>query len=140
MHDDFDRNLSLEQLDGQRWPDPGPDATGLVKGVHSLRRRPVGSLKAHELARLIGQDVGLRWLLPVALEILRDTAPEEAAGGFYDDDLLVAVLTCKQEAWQEAPELAEELREILGMLTDLGEFVEPEVKRFLAMFPDESSK
>jgi CDI immunity proteins len=134
MNSDFDGDLSLEQLEGQHWPERDSDATGLVKSVHSLRRRPVCSLKAHELARLIGQDVGLRWLLPVALEILRETAPEEAVGGFYDDDLLGAVLTRKPETWQEQPDLAHELRDILGMLTDLGEYVEPDAKRFLAMF------
>jgi hypothetical protein len=96
----------------------------------------VGGLKAHELARLIGQDVGLPWLIPVALEVLRDTAPEEAAGGFYDDDLLGAVLTRDQDMWRKRQELAEDLREILGMLTDLGEWVEPDAKRFLAMFSE----
>lgn len=88
------------------------------------------------MARLIGQEVGLPWLLPVALEILRDTAPEEAAGGFYDDDLLGAALTRGQGTWRERPELAEHLRGTLGMLTDLGEWVEPDAKRFLAMFSE----
>ncbi|MFF7799682.1 contact-dependent growth inhibition system immunity protein [Streptomyces olivaceus] len=49
---------SLDQLDGQRWPDLPRDATSLVKAVHELRRRPVGTLRPDELARLISQDVG----------------------------------------------------------------------------------
>ncbi|MEU6994515.1 contact-dependent growth inhibition system immunity protein [Streptomyces sp. NPDC046465] len=51
---------------------------GLVGLVRELRRRPVGTLEPHELARLIGQDVGLPWLLPLAVEILRDSAPQQA--------------------------------------------------------------
>ncbi|MFD9564167.1 contact-dependent growth inhibition system immunity protein [Streptomyces sp. NPDC059994] len=132
----FDRNKSLEELEGNRWPDPPEGATGLVRAVHSLRRRPVGSLDADELRRLIGQDVGLPWLLLPALEVLRDTAPNQAAGGFFDDDLLSAVLTRKPSLWQAMPESARELREILGMLTGLSPYVQPEADAFLASAPD----
>jgi hypothetical protein len=131
----FDRDRSLEQLDGQRWPDPGEDATSLVTAIHSLRRRPVGCLTAEELARLIGQNVGLHWLLPLALEILREDATRQSAGGFFDDDLLTAVLTRDHEAWRSAPELARGLREILGNLTDLGSYIEPDARKFLEAFP-----
>lgn len=136
MSNDFDCDLSLEQLEGERWPDPEPETTGQVKSVHLLRRRPVRSLNPTELARLIGHEVGLRWLLPVAVEILRETAPEQAVGGFYDDDLLLAVLVQSQETWQKEPELAQEIRDTIGILTDLGEWVEPDAKRFLAMFTE----
>ncbi|MFD9485765.1 contact-dependent growth inhibition system immunity protein [Streptomyces sp. NPDC059991] len=132
----FDRNKSLEELEGNRWPDPPEGATGLVRAVHSLRRRPVGSLDADELRRLIGQDVGLPWLLLPALEVLRDTAPNQAAGGFFDDDLLSAVLTRKPSLWQAMPESAREPREILGMLTGRSPYVQPEADAFLASAPD----
>ncbi|MEU2367868.1 contact-dependent growth inhibition system immunity protein [Streptomyces pseudogriseolus] len=76
-----DPTQSLERLQGQRWPEPPEDATSLVRAVHALRRRPVGDLRPEELARLITQDVGLPWLLPLAVRILRDTAPSQIAGG-----------------------------------------------------------
>ncbi|MBR8643579.1 hypothetical protein KEF29_39980 [Streptomyces tuirus] len=63
---------------------PPQDTTSLVKAVHELRRRPVGVLRPDDLARLITQDVG-PWLLPLAVRILGDTAPAQAAGGSYDD-------------------------------------------------------
>ncbi|MFA3873757.1 contact-dependent growth inhibition system immunity protein [Streptomyces sp. MMCC 100] len=93
MPEPVDPAQSVEQLEGQRWPDPPQDATSLVKAVHGLRRRPGGDLRPDELARPITQDVGLSWLLPLAVRILRDTAPAQAAGGWYDDDLLYAVVT-----------------------------------------------
>lgn len=107
----------------------------MVKAVHELRRRPVGTLEADELARLITQDVGLPWLLPLAVEILRDTAPGQAAGGWYDDDLLYAVVTRKPEVWGDHPESARELKEALDMLTDLSRYVKEEVDGFLASLP-----
>ncbi len=91
----------------------------MVKNVHELRRRPIGTLEAHELARLIGQNVGLPWLLPPAVEILRDTAPRQAASGWYDDDLLYAVVTSRPEAWAEVPDSARKFKEAAGMLVGL---------------------
>ncbi|MFC4609081.1 contact-dependent growth inhibition system immunity protein [Streptomyces maoxianensis] len=127
---------SLDEIEGQRWPDPPPNATGLVKAVHRLRKRPIGSLTADELRRLIGQDVGLPWLLPLALETLRDTAPAQAKGGFYDDDLLSAVLTRRSATWRAAPELARELKDILATLTDLSPYIASEAEGFLESLPD----
>lgn len=129
-HITFDRKLSIEALERDRWPDPPEGSTGLVTGVHELRRRPVDTLNPWDLARLIGQDVGLPWTLPLALESLRDAAPQQAETGFYDDDLLSAVLTRKPATWSRHPALADEMEEVLGMLTDLSSYIKRDVKRF----------
>ncbi|WP_432072390.1 contact-dependent growth inhibition system immunity protein [Streptomyces wuyuanensis] len=131
MTNSIDRQLSLEELEGQRWPEPSPDATGLVRAVHALRARPIGSLTVEELRRLIGQNVGLPYLLPLALEILRDTAPAQADGGFYDDDLLSAVLTVDPATWTRTPQFAQELKSILAALTDLSPYIESDIQAFL---------
>ncbi|WP_405700895.1 contact-dependent growth inhibition system immunity protein [Streptomyces sp. NBC_00069] len=122
---------SLEELEGQRWNEPPSDATGLVKAIHALRRRPIGTLSATELARLIGQKVGLRWLLPLAVQILSDTAPNQARGGFYDDDLLTAVLTCGSATWATHPELATEVNKTIESLIDLSPYTQEAVAQFL---------
>ncbi|GAO09693.1 hypothetical protein TPA0598_05_04150 [Streptomyces lydicamycinicus] len=103
--------------------------------MHALRRRPVGDLTPEELARLIGQNVGLPWSLPLAIAFLRDTAPHQAAGGWYDDDLLSAVLTRKAEDWATFPELAHEVDGILSVLTDLSPDMQRDIKRFRAALP-----
>ncbi|WP_405873968.1 contact-dependent growth inhibition system immunity protein [Streptomyces sp. NBC_00005] len=136
MPQPVDRTQSLEQLERQRWPDPAEDTTPMVKNVHELRRRPIGTLEPHELARLIGQDVGLPLLLPLAVEILRDTAPNQAVGGWYDDDLLYAVVTRGPQVWAEAPDLARNLKETAAMLSDLSRYVKQEVDDFLASLPE----
>lgn len=137
MPQPVDRSQSLEQLEGRRWPDPPQDTTSLVRSVHELRRRPIGTLEPDELARLISQDVGLPWLLPLAVEILRATAPGQSAGGWYDDDLLYAVVTRRPEVWADAPNLARTLKEAVAILTDLSSYVKDEVDGFLASLPKE---
>jgi hypothetical protein len=131
-----DPTQSLEQLEGQRWPDPPQDTTSLVKAVHELRRRPLGELRPDELARLITQDVGLPWLLPLAVRILRDTAPAQAAGGWYDDDLLYAVVTRGPQVWERFPDLARELKTAVETPADLSRHVRDEVGAFLSSLPE----
>ncbi|WP_406446411.1 hypothetical protein OHB14_45200 [Streptomyces sp. NBC_01613] len=75
-------------------------------------------------------------LLPLAVEILRDTAPNQAVGGWYDDDLLYAVVTRGPQAWAEAPDLARNLKETAAMLSDLSRYVKQEVDDFLASLPE----
>ncbi len=127
-----DPTQSLERLEGQRWPEPREDATPLVRAVHELRRRPVGHLRSDELARLITQDVGLPWLLPLAVRILRDTAPSQVAGGWYDDDLLYAVVTRKTQVWEQFPELTRELKATVETLVGLSRYVREEAAAFCA--------
>ncbi|MGA5551596.1 contact-dependent growth inhibition system immunity protein [Streptomyces pseudogriseolus] len=135
-----DPTQSLERLQGQRWPEPPEDATSLVRAVHALRRRPVGDLRPEEQARLITQDVGLPWLLPLAVRILRDTAPSQIAGGWYDDDLLYAVVTRKAQVWERFPELARELKATVETLVGLSRYVRGDVAAFCAAVPEESSR
>ncbi|MER6687529.1 contact-dependent growth inhibition system immunity protein [Streptomyces olivaceoviridis] len=132
----IDKSRSIEELEGDRWPDPPRDSTTLVRSVHDLRRRAIKDLDVEGLRRLIAQDVGLHWLLPVALDFLRETAPQEAAGGWYDDDLLSATLTRKESVWRNAPELARHLDGTVRMLTDLSPYVQREVDEFRATLSD----
>ncbi|MFF3361492.1 contact-dependent growth inhibition system immunity protein [Streptomyces misionensis] len=130
------KEKSIEELEGHRWPEPTGNSTSLVRGVHELRRRAIKDLSAEDLRRLVGQDIGLQWLLPVALDFLRATAPQEAETGWYDDDLLSAVLTRNAETWRNAPELARHLNETVNMLTDLSPYIREEVEAFRSALSD----
>ncbi|OSZ55962.1 hypothetical protein OQI_35615 [Streptomyces pharetrae CZA14] len=57
-----------------------------------------------DLRRLIGQD--------------------EALTGWYDDDLLSAVLTRKAPVWRESPAWARHLNQTVGMLTELSPYIQ----------------
>ncbi|MCW8095138.1 contact-dependent growth inhibition system immunity protein [Streptomyces tauricus] len=77
---------SFEELEHDRWPTPPADATCLVATAHASRRRPIGKPSVEDMRLLIGQDIGLRYVLPLAPKVLRDDPM--AAGDMHEGDLL----------------------------------------------------
>ncbi|MBT2364977.1 hypothetical protein J7E88_06475 [Streptomyces sp. ISL-10] len=124
------RDRSLEELEDDRWPAPPENTTMLVRTVHALRRKRLGELTVEDLRALITQDVGLPFLLPLALEVLRDDPMAE--GKYYEGDLLFAVIGSEPAAWELFPDLAEELVAIVSGLPELDDaHLAREVERFI---------
>ena len=65
MKTDFDRRKSLQQLEKQDWVDPGFDSQ-LVRTCHRLWRIPLAEFTAGDLRIMIGQGIGLPFLVPLA--------------------------------------------------------------------------
>jgi hypothetical protein len=99
---DFDRSKSLQQLEGQDWGEPTYDSH-LVIECHRLRRIPLCEFNAENLRIMIGQQVGLPYLIPLALELLNDDP--FIAGNYYEGDLLAAVLRADSPFWIASPAL-----------------------------------
>jgi hypothetical protein len=80
---------TLEQLEGEFWPEPDFDSY-LVTTCNRLRKKPVDEFTVEDLRIMIGQQIGLPYLVPRALDVLeRDPL---ADGDFYDGDLLMSVI------------------------------------------------
>lgn len=62
---------TLEQLESDVWP-PTDVHTNLIDTCHRLRKKPVEELSAGELRIMIGQKLGLRYLVPLALDLLEN--------------------------------------------------------------------
>ena len=101
----FDRTKSLQQLEGQDWGEPTYDSH-LVTECHRLRRVPLREFTAEHLRMMIGQQISLVYLVPLALEFL-STDPF-TAGDCYEGDLLAAVLRAEPAFWREHPDLRRE--------------------------------
>ncbi|MGX1274529.1 contact-dependent growth inhibition system immunity protein [Streptomyces phaeoluteigriseus] len=125
----LNRDRSLAELERDHWPALSADATRLVAAAHALRCRPIGELTVEDMRVLIGQDTGLPYLLPLALDVLRDNPMAE--GDMYEGDLLSAVLTRDPKTWAECRELGQELRMIVTELTALPSDLQQKVQRFL---------
>ncbi|WP_073814706.1 MULTISPECIES: contact-dependent growth inhibition system immunity protein [Streptomyces] len=129
------RDRSLQELERDRWSALSGGGTRLMAMVRELRRKPLGGLTVEDVRLLIRQDVGLAYLLPLAVEVLR--VDPLAEGDMYEGDLLAAVLTRSAECWSESPELGREVRLIVSELAEVPPVLKREVDGFLA--PNERS-
>lgn len=123
-----DRRCSLEDLDGERWGAAPLGATRLVAEVHRLRRKPLGELTVEDVRLLVAQGIALPWLVPMALEFVRDEPM--VAGDLYEGDLLTAVLRVDGEFWRRHRDLADELSRVVDGLTYTPSEVRAGIERF----------
>ena len=101
---EFDRSRSLQQLGWQDWGEAAYDSH-IVTECHRLRRVPLRDFKAEDLRITIGQNLGLEYLVPLALEQLQEDPFAE--GAYFPGDLLVSVLGANGEFWRAHPDLRE---------------------------------
>jgi len=100
----------------------------MVARIHELRRVPVGQLSVDDVRLLIGQNVGVHTLLPIAVERLsRDPL---LAATFYPGDLLRAVLRIPEAYWVQDAGLLERLRSIVESVDEVPSEIESEVHHF----------
>jgi hypothetical protein len=92
---------SLQELEQSDRGEPTCESY-LVSTVHRSRRVPLRQFTVEDLRIMIGQNIGLRYLLPLAIEQLRKNPFAE--GDFYPGDLLRNLLAADSEIWREHPE------------------------------------
>lgn len=100
------RDRTLEELDAF----PSVDLDGdsyLISEVRRLLAVPLKQLRIEDLRLLIGQSVGLKYLVPVALDHVEEHPL--AAGDFYPGDLLKNVTDVPETFWNDHPALRERL-------------------------------
>ena len=120
---EFDRSKTLQELEDEDWGKPTYDSH-LVTECHRLRRVPLREFTPESLRIMIGQQIGLPFLIPLALELLR--VDPFTAGNLYEGDLLAAVLRADSRFWIASPELRADAARIaqqaLSLLPSLDEF------------------
>jgi len=101
---------TIEEIEGVREPEPGPDATPLMRRCVALRRKPLSEFGVEDLRIMLGQQIAVPVLLPMAVAVLVDDPLAE--GDFYAGDLLNAVVQLPETAWTsgERERLADVLR------------------------------
>ena len=95
MRNPMDRNSTIEQLENSKWVDSDFE-TNLTKRCQ-LRKIAVDKLEIEDLRLLIGQQIGLKYLVDLAVEKL--TADILAEGDYYPGDLLNSILSIDSSYW-----------------------------------------
>ena len=118
------RFRSLESLEKEVWEE-STYSSHVAKTCSLLRKKPLNTYQIEDLRIMIGQNIGLKYLIPLALEELEKNIL--AAGDFYEGDLLKAVLTCNQEFWENDHQLFSDLKKIISENIELLQTMEPEI-------------
>ena len=91
---------------------PAPsDATLLVRRCHQLRTKPLRDFTVKDLRIMIGQQIAVKHLVPLALERLQ--ADPLGGGDYYPGDLLASVLRADAALWEWSPDLDVSLRNLI---------------------------
>lgn len=91
---------SLEELENSYWKDSGFDSY-IVRTVQAARKKPLSELSNEEIRVLVSQKVGLKYILPIAVAILKRNPMIEAC--LYEGDLLSCVLRLSPSDWSDNP-------------------------------------
>lgn len=116
------REKSLENLEKEYWSESDYESH-LVKTCHQLRKKTLKDFEIEDLRIMIGQNIGLNFLIPLALEKLRENILAE--GDFYEGDLLNSVLTSDNKFWIKESNRFGELNEIIQNNVQVLSDVEP---------------
>jgi hypothetical protein len=92
------RFKTLEQLEKDVW-EPDTYGSKLTSTIHRLRKKVLNDFTIEDLRITIGQQEGLPYLVPLAIEVLKEDLFAE--GDLYEGDLLKAVLTVDGKFWRE---------------------------------------
>ena len=121
---------SIERLEKEYWPSiKTAEESHLVSTCNRLRKIQLKDFETEDLRIMIGQEIGLKYLVPLAIEKL--TIDILVEGDYYPGDLLSAVLTIEKDFWIEFPTYWETVIEILEkqMVRIKSEEVSFEMKR-----------
>ncbi len=119
---------SLDELEDTDWsaPDYG---SFLVQRCHALRSVPIGEMSIEDLRLLIGQNIGLKFLIPIAMEKLE--ANPYAQGDYYPSDLLYVIVRSCQSEWPEPEKYRQRLKAVCRRVLANAENISPRLNKTL---------
>jgi hypothetical protein len=107
----MDESKSIEHLENDYWPSTD-FPTPLVEKCYRYRKIPVKDLSIEQIRLLLGQKIGVRYLLNKAIKFLQEDILSE--GDFFPGDLLMSVLRLDTDDWKDNAELQRELDKLLA--------------------------
>lgn len=102
---------TLENLEKEVWPKVDFDSH-LVTRTSKLRKVPLNEFSNEDLRIMIGQNLGLPYLVPLAIERLKENVLAE--GDLYPGDLLVTVTSTESDFWDKNLNYKEKLARLIS--------------------------
>jgi len=112
---------SIEELENDYWKEAS-FPSHLVEKCFKYRKVPVSELSVEQLRLLIGQQIGLPYIVPKTIAVLQSDILAE--GDYYLGDLLNSLLVLSEEVWGLWPDekfkFVELLRENVAKIEGTG--------------------
>lgn len=105
-----DLSKSIEELENSYWQDCGLN-TYVVRTGQAARKKPLSQLTNEEIRLLIGQKIGLKYVIPLAVSIVSAEPFIEVT--FYEGDLLGELLQLSEADWKDNPEELESFKTVV---------------------------
>lgn len=106
------RQKSLESLEKKTWPALSSDeGSYLIRTCNLLRKKKLQDFTTEDLRIMIGQEIGLYFLMPLAIETLTDNLFAE--GDYYEGDLLKSVIDVDTKFWDDNKDYWQQLNELI---------------------------
>jgi hypothetical protein len=136
---DLDSKQSLKQILGALEKDMN-DSSALAKTCIALYEKPLKDFTVENLRVMIGQNIGLEYLIPLAVELLEKNPFVE--GDFYPGDLLSAVMQVEPGFWRTHQDLYWSVSQTIDGLPSLLNDLAIAINRFdeLRIFDDSKSQ
>lgn len=99
---------TIEEVENDYWGNEPEYDSHLVTETYKLRQKPLDAFTTENLRLLIGQQLSLPILMPMALAALEKNIL--ASGDMYPGALLENVIRCPQTFWDEHPALKDTFR------------------------------
>lgn len=99
--------MTIEKIENSIRRDLPDDASDLIRRCHELRKKDLNSFSIEDLRILIGQQISLDILIPMAIDKLTENILAE--GDYYEGDLLKNVLTVEPAFWVAHPDLKQKV-------------------------------
>lgn len=90
-------DMTLTQIEKEDWGEPDYPSH-LVTTCHQLRKKQLKDFTIEDLRIMIGQNISLPYLIPLAIKKLKENVLAE--GDFYPGDLLKSVLESDRSFWK----------------------------------------
>jgi len=93
------RQKSIENLEKKNWGEVPSDESSIVVRAMKLRKIPLEEFSIDDIRFMIGQEIGLQYVLILAIELLKENILTE--GNYYEGDLLNSIFQIKKENWKD---------------------------------------
>lgn len=127
-----DGHRTLEELEGYDSGEPETAPTPMVARCMRLQKTPLNALSDSDLWLLINQGIGLKYMVPKALERLCVEPLLET--DFYPGDLLSALFRIERDYWLQNPTELHWLRSLAGSVAQHYGKVVRDCEDFLATY------